>query len=231
MSDFKLNGRLCSAAAFVRQRAVLADIGTDHAYLPIFLLSSGSIDRAFATDINEGPLRSAEDNIRAAGFAEKVTLMLTDGAAALSGLGITDYTVCGMGGELIAEIIDKAPHLRNCGVRLILQPMTRQAHLRKYLITHGFEIKAEAYSLDAGKYYVCIMAEFSGTESAEEDFPGEYETAAVGATVIGEGEYHCYLRAKLNSLTKAAEGKRAGGEDNSSELRSMEAIEKILGID
>ena len=72
------------------------------------------------------------------------------------------------------------------------------------------------------------MAEFSGAETSAGDFPAEYETAAVGATVTGESEYLGYLRARLRSLTKAAEGKSAGGEDNSWELRSIEAIKRIL---
>ena len=230
MSDVKLNGRLGSAAAFVRQKAVLADIGTDHAYLPLFLLSEGRIDKAYATDINAGPLRSAEENAIAAGFTDKVTLVLTDGAAALADKGVTDYTVCGMGGELIAEIIDRAPHLRREGVRLILQPMTKQAHLREYLLTHGFAIRAESYSYDAGKHYLCIMAEYSEDFAKISETPctADYEIAYVGAEIIGWEEYFCYLEAKLRSLTKAAVGKERGGEDNLSERRSIDAIRKVL---
>ena len=85
MIDAKLNARLFSAASLVRQDAVFADIGTDHAYLPIFLLKVGRISRAYATDINSGPLASARANVEAAALSDRVSFMLTDGAAALSG--------------------------------------------------------------------------------------------------------------------------------------------------
>ena len=151
-----LNARLLSAAELTRQGACLADIGTDHAYLPLFLLSEGRISFAYATDINEGPLSSARKNAEEYAFADKMEFILTDGAAALRGKGITDYTICGMGGELIRDIIDRAEHLKDAGVNLILQPMSRQEKLREYLASHGFRIVKESYSYDAGKY--CLYA-------------------------------------------------------------------------
>lgn len=226
MSDTKLNERLCSAASFVRQRAVLADIGTDHAYLPIFLLSSGHIERAYATDINRGPLISAEENIRQAGLLSRCELVLSDGATALSGLGITDYTVCGMGGELIASIIERAPHLFDMAVRLILQPMSRQHVLRKYLLEKGFSIKAEAYSRDAGKYYVSMMVEYTGIKKVISE--RDSHLPCTDTQIINKEAERGYLLSKLRAYKKAARGKMLGGCDTPHELEYIEFIEKYL---
>ena len=210
MSDTKLNGRLCSAASFVRQGAVVADIGTDHAYLPIFLLKAGISPRAFAADINEGPLKKAEENICAAGLSDKIECRLLDGAAGLSGLGITDYAICGMGGELIADIIERAPHLKDKGIRLILQPMSRQEHLRSYLLSTGFSLIGEAYSSDSGKDYLCLLAEYSG-ERKELSLSDAY-LPVKGVRLFGKESMLRYYKNKRASLLKAASGKELGGE-------------------
>ena len=207
MSEAKLNGRLCSAASFVRQGAVVADIGTDHAYLPIFLLDRGIAKRAFAADINEGPLKKADENIRLAGLSALCECRLLDGAAGLLGLGITDYAICGMGGELIADIIERAPHLKDGGVRLILQPMSRQEHLRSYLMAAGFKIIAEAYSSDSGKDYVCFAAEFSGERC--ELSPIEQYLPVKGAELFGKEAMLRYYKGKHHALARAADGKHA----------------------
>ena len=94
-----IDARLMSSANFVRAGAVLADIGTDHGYLPIVLLKEGRIERAVMSDINEGPLATARRNVEDEGLSDKCTLILSDGALALEGLGITDYSICGMGGR------------------------------------------------------------------------------------------------------------------------------------
>ena len=128
-----LNARLLSAAEMVRQDAIFADVGTDHAYLPLFLLEEGRIKRAFCSDINKGPLDSARRTAAERGLEDKITFVLADGATALRDKNITDYAICGMGGELIAKIIEDSPHLYDTDVHLIIQPMSRQAILRKFL--------------------------------------------------------------------------------------------------
>lgn len=151
-----------AAAGFVRQGAVFADIGTDHAYLPVFLLEEGKIAHAYASDINEGPLKSAKRHIEESGHADRVTLVLTDGLTGLEGHGITDVAVCGMGGELIADILTAAPFVKDSSIRLILQPMTRAAHLRRTLAKEGFAIVDECVTEAAGKLYFCMAAAYTG---------------------------------------------------------------------
>ena len=205
-----LDGRLASAAGLVRQGARFADIGTDHAHLPLALLREGRIEGAVCSDINRGPLESAMANARDAGFFDKIKFVLTDGAAALEGEGLTDIAICGMGGELIAAIIDAAPFLKSEGIRLILQPMSRQGQLRRYLATEGFNVIKEVYSYSQGKYYVTICAEYTG----EKYEPTLYERELGKPEFIDTGCPEClgYLDARVRVYTKIANGKREGGE-------------------
>ena len=215
-----------SAVGFVRQGAVFADIGTDHAYLPLFLLSEGRIERAVLADINEGPLESARRNAEATPYADKVELCLTDGAAALQGKGITDYAICGMGGELIAEIIERAPHLRDESLNLILQPMSRQSVLRRYLASRGFSITAECYSEDSGKLYVCMQVKFVGERREISDAEAEFGWKTT--EIVNKNLQMEYIKQKKQSLTRAAYGKRLGGEDTSAEEALIAAAEELI---
>ena len=213
MISSSLDKRLLSCADYVRVGAVLADIGTDHGYLPIFLLGEGRISRAVLADINEGPLSTAKENVARLGLSHLCEFVLTDGAAALVDKGITDYAICGMGGELIAEIITRAPHLMDGAVRLILQPMSRQEHLRRELCRMGFSIIAERYSVAEGKRYVSICAEYTATPCEISD---EIAYLGLGPSVEDDiSAYLAYLTAKRDSIAKAAEARaRAGIDDN-----------------
>ena len=226
MREKGLNLRLMSAVGFVRQGAVFADIGTDHAYLPLFLLSEGRIERAVLADINEGPLESARRNAEATPYADKVELCLTDGAAALQGKGITDYAICGMGGELIADIIERAPHLRDESLNLILQPMSRQSVLRRYLASRGFSITAECYSEDSGKLYVCMQVKFVGEYREISDAEAEFGWKTT--EIVNKNLQKEYIKQKKQSLTRAAYGKRLGGEDTSAEEALIAAAEELI---
>ena len=215
MISSSLDKRLLSCADYVRVGAVFADIGTDHGYLPLFLLREGKIQRAYLSDVNEGPLSSAQRNAAAEGLADKCEFILTDGAAALSGKDITDYAICGMGGELIARIIEDAPHLRENGIRLILQPMTKQEHLRKQLALSGFSILDERFSFDAGKYYVTILAEY--TAECRELSECEAELGIAVSHSSDAAEYLGFLEGKRKAAEKALNGKRSGGYETSEE--------------
>ena len=221
-----LDKRLLSCADFVRAGAVFADIGTDHGYLPIFLLKTGRIERAYLSDVNSGPLSSAERNAAAEELTDRCEFILTDGAAALSGKGITDYAICGMGGELIARIIEDAPHLKDGSVRLILQPMTKQEHLRRCLALTGFTILHERFSFDAGKYYVTMVAEYCG-ERREISF----EEAELGLEATHDEdrvEYLGFLEGKRRAARIALRGKETGGYDTADEEERLAIIEKRI---
>ena len=223
----KLNKRLLCASEFVRQDACFADVGTDHAYLPLFLLECGRIFSAVCADINSGPLSTARKNADEAGLSDKISFVLTDGARALSGMGITDYAICGMGGELISDIIERAPHLMSPEVRLILGPMSKQAHLRRYLAQKGFSIIQEAYSYDAGKYYLTIAAEYSGKVRNITDFEAEF--GEVPPRDEFSPEMRGYFVGKIKSLRKIIQGKRQGNADKCPEEELLLEFTRRVG--
>ena len=228
MKRIKVGERLLSASRFVRQGAYFADIGTDHAYLPVFLLLEGKISRAVCSDINAGPLEVAKKNAEEYGVSGKVDFVLTDGAGALSGRGITDYAICGMGGELIADIIERAPQLRDVGVRLILQPMSREGILRRYLAESGFSIIGESYSYDGGKYYISMAVEYTGEKRVISDCCAEFGDIY---KALPSEEAEGYLKKKISALEKTSRGKMLGGEDNSyEEALISEAKERLRGF-
>ena len=224
MTNTTLDARLSCAASFVRVGAVLADIGTDHGYLPIFLLSRGVIERAVLCDVNSGPLASARENVGAAGLLSRCEFVLTDGAAALDGRGITDYTVCGMGGELIADIIDRAPHLFDPAVRLILQPMTHADKLRKHLWNSGFSIVGERL-VKEDKIYQIICAEYTSetVEHTELDAIFGKLNAKRGGDIFEE--YAGYVREVFKTRRN---GKSLSGADVSEEESIIREIDKLL---
>ncbi len=228
MMRIALDDRLLSAAKFVRQGAIFADIGTDHAHLPIFLLKEGRISRAICSDINAEPLAKARENASAAGLLSKTEFYQTDGVRALSGLGITDYAICGMGGELIARIIEEAEELKNPAVRLILQPMSRQGELRRALARLGFSVLSESYSESRGKHYVCICAEFTGDEKEISDIQagiGEYfpDNENLSSQIS-------YLKAKKQAILRRIDGKKKSDISLDYDEALLRATEERLAI-
>ena len=156
------DGRLLAAASVVREGAFLADIGTDHAYLPLHLLQTGRITHAIAADIGEGPLARARAHIAESGMSAQIETVLTNGLEGLADRSLTDIAICGMGGELIVDILSRAPFVRDGSIHLILQPMTRAATLRHYLAKEGFAILAERPCRAAGRVYSCLCACYDG---------------------------------------------------------------------
>lgn len=218
----RLDARLMSAAPFVRG-GVLADIGTDHAYLPIRLLQDGLISSAVASDINKGPLEHAEKTVREYGMDERVSLVLTDGLCGIEKYNPRDIIIFGMGGELIASIIDAAPWVRNPDIRLILQPMTRRAELREYLLRKGHNIIDEVMSGADGRIYQTVCTEYDGIFRR-----GEYSTAELmlGRYNIARGgellRQYAGMLAEIYEVRK--KGKETAGADTSEELAVIDAV-------
>ena len=226
MKKISLDARLRSVAELVRDGATLADIGTDHAYLPIYLLSIGRIRAAVCSDINQGPLSRAEGNVSACGFSEKVSFRLCDGARELEAFGACDYAICGMGGELICDIIEAAPYLRNPKYNLILQPMSRASVLREYLANAGFSLIEESYSECAGKRYAAILARYTGECISLSPVKAEFGKSL--ERYFTDGPAKAYADERLLALYRAAEGKRLGGEESPSEARIYFEAKSII---
>ena len=155
MNSIKLSPRLLTAASMVPPDSHVIDVGTDHAYLPIYLLLSGKVRSASASDINEGPIAAARSNAEKYGVAERLELYLSDGLKEcnVSAKYFNCIIICGMGGELISSIIENTPEIKHPGTSFVLQPMTRAEQLRLYLSENGFSIKDEKLVRDSGKIY------------------------------------------------------------------------------
>lgn len=155
-----ISKRLEMVASFVPQGAVLLDVGSDHAYLPIELVEKGHIERAIAGEVVVGPYQSAVKNVESHGLSEKIQVRLANGLAAFEESDqVSVITIAGMGGRLIASILeegfDKLAHVE----RLILQPNNREDDLRRWLQDHGFQIIAESILEEAGKFYEILVVE------------------------------------------------------------------------
>ncbi len=156
-----LDARLSAAFEFIRG-GTMADVGTDHAYLPIALLCRRLVDFAVATDIHRGPAEVAAAHLAANGIGEhRAAVLLTDGLHGAKDYHPTDICIFGMGGEMIAHIIDEAPWTKDPSIRLILQPMTKQEALRQYLDQNGFRIVAERLVV-TDRIYQLLCAEYDG---------------------------------------------------------------------
>lgn len=157
-----LNKRLTLAAEMLGQVKSVADIGTDHAFLPIYLIKEGLAERVIACDIAEGPLSVAKANITKYGLADKIELRLANGLLGLEPNEVDAVTILGMGGETIADILTDSPWVKNPSVTLILQPMSCDDRLREYLLCEGFEIKSELGVESQGRFYTVMKVAFSG---------------------------------------------------------------------
>lgn len=163
--NLKLSKRLNLCADFIREDSKLADIGTDHAYLPIYLLLKNKVKTAVACDINQGPLDSAEANAVRFGLENKLVLKLSDGLEKVNEDEADDIVIAGMGAELILRIIMETSWVFSGKKHLVLQPMTKAEILREELAKNGFEIKAEKAVFEDGKVYSVMSVFFTGEKS------------------------------------------------------------------
>jgi len=155
-----ISKRLELVASFVPQGSILLDVGSDHAYLPIELVERGQIEAAIAGEVVDGPYQSALKNVEAHGLKEKIQVRLANGLAAFEEEDqVSVITIAGMGGRLIATILEEGLDKLSGVERLILQPNNREDDLRIWLQDHGFQIVAESILEEAGKFYEILVVE------------------------------------------------------------------------
>ena len=157
----KLSKRLQTIADFVKKGAVVADIGTDHAHIPIYLIKNNIISKAYACDINAGPLEKAKENINYYGV-KNIELRLSNGLEKLKTDEADTFIIAGMGGELITDILEKGRRFFATERKFILSPHTKTDEVRKYILSNGFEITKEDMCIDEGKFYTVMEAVYIG---------------------------------------------------------------------
>jgi len=155
--SIKLSKRLQAIYDMVPQSNVLADIGSDHALLPIALVLNGKVTRAYASEVNEGPYEATVKNIEKYGVNNYVSAVLSDGISELS-KDVNTISICGMGGSLIVDILDKDKDKLESVTTLVLEPNNNEESVRIWLMNNGFEVAFEKLIEEDGKYYEIIKA-------------------------------------------------------------------------
>lgn len=232
MRQFKLDNRLQTCANFITDGAVIADVGTDHAYLPIWLVMNNKIKGAIASDINILPLKRAEKNLKKYNIKDKIKLLQSDGLKKINPWEVDEIVISGMGGELIAQIIDAAPWVKNEKKRLILQPASSESDLRIYLRDNRFKLEKEKAIISLGKIYTVISVVYTG----------KIEKTAIEYPYVGkiyekiDEESVAYLKRQIKDLENKNKGNLLRGNiheylSNSCIIKKIREIISYCGGD
>lgn len=209
-----MSARLERVAAHVPAGARLADIGSDHAYLPVALMSRGAIATAVAGEVALTPFHAAERSVRESDLSQRISVRLADGLAAIEpGDAITAISICGMGGERIRDILDSGKARLSGQERLILQPNGGEQPLRQWLMENGYRILCEEVLRENRFAYEIIVAERSGPViySAEELYFGPLQMQARSQAFLAK--WQRMLRLKQQTLVDFAQARQAVPEE------------------
>ena len=206
----KLTPRLKAIADLVCQGARIVDIGTDHGYLPVFLVKSKRIKSAVASDVNIGPLSSCDALVRQEGLCDAIKTVLSNGFENICRDDYDTVIIAGMGGELIADILSKED-LKD--KHLILNPMTHPEITREYLYSNDFEINNDLIIKEGKRYYNVFDAKYSGV--SKEKSRADYFLGNIKD--FSHKEYFSHLLNYLNNKEKS-------GEDYSDVIKALEDI-------
>ena len=226
----QLSQRLSSVASMVTAGNCLADVGTDHGYVPIYLYERNIIPHAIAMDVNKGPLERAALHIAESGMKEAIETRLSDGLTALKPGEADSVVVAGMGGPLIIRILSAHPEITESLKELILQPQSEISEVRIWLYEQGYEIVEEHMVFEDGKYYPMFKA--VKNPEAEKLTNLEYKYGKI--SVLGEPEVlRAYLvreiANKQNILQKLSEETTEKSKVRAVEIKALLAeLEEML---
>ena len=193
--------RLSLIASMVDRGAVVADIGTDHAHLPIYLVNNNVCPSALACDIKESPLETGRQNIALCHLEDKIQTRLSDGLSSIKSNEADTFTIAGMGGDMIIHILSSCPYIFDDKYTLILQPMTKYPTLMGWLFDNGFEILRQECIHEGKHCYTVIKACFSG-----EKIPHEPEDEFLGKLDLSEEENRLFLIKEIKKAEKRSIG-------------------------
>lgn len=226
----QLSQRLSSVASMVTAGNCLADVGTDHGYVPIYLYERNIIPRAIAMDVNKGPLERAALHIAESGMKEAIETRLSDGLTALKPGEADSVVIAGMGGPLIIRILSAHPEIAESLKELILQPQSEISEVRIWLYEQGYEIVEEHMVFEDGKYYPMFKAVKNPEAKKLTDL--EYKYGKI--SVLGEPEVlRAYLvreiANKQNILQKLNEETTEKSKGRAVEIKALLAeLEEML---
>lgn len=219
--ELTLTPRLDALAKQVTPGSRFADVGTDHAYLPVRLLLDGVIGRAIAADLREGPLSRARETAERYGVTGQVSFRLCDGLTGIAAGEADTVAIAGMGGETISAILAAAPWTKD-GVHLLLQPMTSFPDLRKWLSENGYCIEHETVTREGGRYYTILSVR-----------GGEMEPLTPAELWVGRQSDDplrpAYLEHMASKVSRALNGQKASQNRDENAIRELETI--LVGIE
>lgn len=215
--------RLLAIASFVRPGARVIDVGSDHGYVPIYLLKEKVATHALCTDVHDGPLRKSRENSARFGLTDFIDTQKADGLLDVDVSGYDTIIIAGMGGMLIAEILQNAPALD--GKQLILQPMTAVMELRKYLITNGFTIVKEKLVQEDEKLYTVLETKRGKSE------PYTPAQLLVGRENRRDPLYPVWVKRIRNKLEKRLCGLMTGKVRRDKEIEELKSLLEVLRND
>lgn len=204
MDVFRLSTRLQTAALWVRAGNVVADIGTDHGYLPIYLIKNHISEHVIAMDVRKGPLEKARKNAAEYGVKDSVDFRLSDGLSRLLPGEAGTITICGMGGRLMQRILEAGADKIAPDTQLILSPQSEIGEFRRYLFYSGFKTVREDMLKEDGQFY--LMMECCKSGRAKENDAGQQKGCTGEDTGIWEEVYFRYGKQLLegrNACLKA----------------------------
>ncbi|MDD2362394.1 MAG: class I SAM-dependent methyltransferase [Oscillospiraceae bacterium] len=221
MNSIKLDKRLSLIASFVRRGSRMADVGTDHAYLPVWLVKSGICPLAVATDIRSGPAGKASQTISAAGLEDSIDVRQGDGLSTVTPTEVDDIVIAGMGGETIADIINAAPWTKDDRYRLILQPMTKPSALHEFLFNNGYAIEKEQTVEDGKRSYLVMAARYDPPAATKQ----MQHPASIVRGALDINRNRKYLEKQHKRLMNEVLAlKRAGYEDKAEKLERLAEV-------
>lgn len=197
-----LSHRLMTIASLVPKGARVCDIGCDHGYLAIYLRLQNIAETVIAADLNELPLKRAENNIKKLN-ADNINLRLCDGLSGIDKTEADTIIIAGMGGNVISGIIERCTWSKNQDLTFILQPTTSAEVLREYLCENGFEIMSETVVLENNKLYSIMVSKFTNNKKL---YPAGFNYVGVITPNTNEGiEYIKKQKRRLSAAAKALE--------------------------
>lgn len=220
-----LSLRLSAIASLVPDGARVCDIGTDHGYLPIYLKQNRKVNNIIAADINPLPLSGAQKNIEDSGVSG-IELRLCDGLSGISPNETDTVVIAGMGGEVIAGIIERGKNItENTAVSLILQPTTSPEFLRRFLYSRGFEIIKEIPVEENNKLYSVMLVKYIGS-SLEKSESFYYLGKIPTDTLTGIK----YIKKQQNRIFKCAQQLKGVPYKREEYLYYKKLLEDINGL-
>lgn len=224
----KLSARLQACADLVRPGNVVADIGTDHGHLPIYLLKNNICPRVLAADLREKPLNFARQNAALYGIRENIDFYLSDGLKEIPRGTFRTVICAGMGGETIVSILEAAKDLWNPEYQFILQPQSAPYALREFLGEKGFRIHREMLARDGKFVYTVMEASFGGGQPLS---PGQCYRPQ-GVVQRQDGLYRDYMSRVLESLNMTIQGLRRAQAQDAEKLMLFEtALAELLELE